>query len=82
VVLPPGAPTDVPVDVELDLVEFFDENLRGLVDLATAISGDGPPQNVKLEVQPTIQTRLGPMQYPKPIIVVSEDVGAETEGSR
>jgi hypothetical protein len=82
VVLPPGAPTDVPVNVELDLVEFFDENLRGLVDLATAISGDGPPQNVKLEVQPTIQTRLGPMQYPKPIIVVSEDVGAETEGSR
>lgn len=82
VVLSPGSPTDVPLGVELDLISFFDENLRGLVDLATAVGGDGPPTNVKLKVQPTIQTRLGPMAYPKPITVVSENVGAEAEGSR
>ena len=76
VVLSPGTPTDIPIDVSLDLVEFFDENVRGLVELATAIGGEGPPANVKLEVQPTIQTKLGPMRYPKPITVVSEDVGA------
>lgn len=76
VVMPPGTPTDVPLDIELDLVKFFDENLRGLVDLATSVGGQGPPTNVKLKVQPTIQTRLGPMQYPNPITVVSKDVGS------
>ena len=76
IVLKPGAPTDVPVDLRLDLVEFFDENLRGFVDLAIAVGGQGPPQNVKLKVQPTIQTRLGPMKYPNPITVVNEDVDA------
>lgn len=80
VVLEPGTPTDVPIDLELDLINFFDENLRGLVDLATAVAGEGPPQKVQLKVQPTIQTRLGPMAYPTPITVVSEDVGAETAG--
>lgn len=74
VVLPPGQPTDVPVDLQLDLVRFFDDNLQQLVALATAIGGEGPPANVKLKVQPTIQTRLGPMKYPSPITVVSEDV--------
>lgn len=76
VVLSPGTPKDVPVDIELDLVEFFDENLRGMVELATAVGGEGPPTNVQLRVQPTVQTRLGPMKYPNPITVVSKDVGA------
>jgi len=75
VVLPPGEPTDVPFDVELDLVRFFDDNLQGLVDLAAAISGDAPPQTLKLRVQPTVDTRLGPLQYPSPITVVSRSVG-------
>jgi hypothetical protein len=75
VVLPPGTPKDVPVDIELDLVEFFDENLRGLVDLAAAVGGEGPPTNVQLRVQPTVRTPLGPMKYPSPITVVSQDVG-------
>lgn len=75
ITLPPGEPTGVPVEVELDLVEFFGNNLRQLVGLATAVDGEGPPTNVKLKVQPTIQTRLGPMRYPSPITVVSEDVG-------
>lgn len=75
IVLPPGQPTDVPVDVSLDLAKVFDENLQQLVALATAVAGEGPPTNVKLKVQPTIQTRLGPMRYPSPITVVSKDVG-------
>jgi hypothetical protein len=81
VVLRPGAPTDVPVDVQLDLAKLFDENLQQLVSLATAVGGEGPPTNVKLRVQPTIQTRLGPMQYPSPITVVSEEVGGSSAGS-
>jgi hypothetical protein len=79
VVLPPGQPTDVPVDVQLDLRELFDDNLQQLVALATAVAGEGPPTNVKLKVQPTIQTRLGPMRYPNPITVVHEEVGGPTD---
>ena len=81
VVLRPGIPTDVPVDVQLDLATLFDENLQQLVDLATAVGGEGPPTNVKLKVQPTIQTRLGPMRYPNPITVVSEEVGGSSSGA-
>lgn len=77
VVLPPGTPKDVPVAIKLDLIDFFDENLRGLVDLATAVGGEGPPTNVALRVQPTVRTPLGRMKYPTPITVVSREVGAE-----
>lgn len=81
VMLRPGVPTEVPVDVQLDLARLFDENLQQLVALATAVGGKGPPSNVKLEVQPTIQTRLGPMRYPSPITVVNKDVGRSSVGS-
>lgn len=77
VVLPPGTPKDVPVAIKLDLIDFFDENLRGMVDLATAVGGEGPPTNVALRVQPTVRTPLGRMKYPTPITVVSREVGAE-----
>jgi len=82
VVLPPGTPKEVPVDVKLDLVEFFDENLQGLVDLATAVGGDGPPSKVQLRVQPTVRTPFGQMKYPNPITVVSKDVGGGNSSSR
>ena len=75
VVLPPGQPQDVSFRVELDLVRFFDDNLKGLVNLASAISGDAPSQNIKLRVQPTVNTMLGPVKYPSPITVVSKEVG-------
>jgi hypothetical protein len=79
VVLPPGTPKEVPVDMKLDLIDFFDENLRGLVDLATAVGGEGPPTNVSLRVQPTVRTPIGQMKYPTPITVVSRDVGSESQ---
>jgi len=79
VVLPPGEPKGVPFDVELDLVRFFDDNLQGLVDLATAVGGEAPPRTIKLRVQPTANTRFGPFQYPSPITVVSKDVGGESQ---
>ena len=77
--LSPGTPTEVPVDVELDLVRFFGDNLQQLVALATAVAGEGPPSNVQLRVRPTINTTLGPMKYPRPITVVSKDVGAASQ---
>ena len=79
VVLPPGDPTDLAFRMELDLVRFFDDNLRGLVNLASAIKGDAPPQTIKLKVQPTVATSLGPVQYPSSITVVSKEFGDNSQ---
>ena len=81
VVLPPGTPKEVGVDIDLDLVEFFDRNLQSFLDLATAVAGDGPPANLKLRVRPIIQTPIGRMKYPTPITVVSKDVGGQSESA-
>lgn len=66
-VLPPGEPVTVPVPVQLDLLEFFNDNLQQLVDLALAATGEGGPQKIRLEATPSIQTPLGPIRYPEPI---------------
>jgi len=79
VVMPPGEPTPIPIDIRLDAVEFFDNNLRDIVELALAVGGEGPPQNVKLRARPTIRTALGPIQYPSDITVVNRDVGSAAE---
>jgi len=77
-VLPPGEPTDIPIDLRLNLVEFFDNNLRDIVNLALSVRGEQEPTNVKLQVRPTVQTSLGPMRYPGTITVVDRDVGQQT----
>jgi hypothetical protein len=74
--LAPGTPTTVPVSVSLDLVRFFDENLRSLADLAMAVAGRGPETVVSLRVNPTIRTPLGRME-PGPITVGRRSVGGE-----
>jgi hypothetical protein len=70
------------VIIELDLVDFFDRNLRDLVELALSISGQGgEPKNVSLQATPTIDTPIGEMEYPRPITILSRDVGSEQGGS-
>lgn len=67
-----GARTDVPVAVRLDLLEFFDGSARDLVDLALSLGGvEREPVDVRLQALPTIQTRLGPIQYPQPLVIGS-----------
>ena len=74
--LPPGEPTDVPIAISLDLLEFFDGSARDLLELALSLTGQGgSPKNVSLRATPTIDTALGPMRYPRPITIVSQDVG-------
>lgn len=76
VLLPPGQRTDVPIDISLDLVQFFGDNLRDLVDVALAVSGqEGETRNIELQATPIIDTSLGPISYPRPITIVSHDVG-------
>lgn len=76
--LPAGEPTDVPVEMSLNLIDFFGDNLKQLIELAAAFGGDQPPKTLKLEVQPTVQTPLGSMKYPQPILVARQDVGRDS----
>lgn len=71
-VLPPGEPVSVPVNVSLDLLDFFDRQLEQAVNLALAVAGAGEPQRVRLEATPTVQTPLGPIPYPEPIRIEHE----------
>lgn len=74
IALPAGEGVDVPVRVEVDLLDFFDEQLPELVDLALAMSGQGDRQRVELQALPTVETRFGPLRYPEPIRI-GFDVG-------
>lgn len=81
--LPPGEVRYIPVGIEVDLVKFFDDNVRDLVELALSISGGegGEPKNIKLEAVPRIDTPLGAIDYPSPITIVSGDLGRAPAGS-
>lgn len=75
--LPPGALREIPVAVRLDLVEFFGTNLRDLVELALSVTGQGgEPKTIALRAVPTIDTPLGPMEYPESITIVERELGA------
>jgi hypothetical protein len=72
VLLPPGQPTDIPLMISLDLLEFFEGDAQDLVDLALSLAGlGGAPKEVALRATPTIQTPLGPMRYPRPITILA-----------
>jgi hypothetical protein len=74
--LPRGQPTDVPISVSLDLVDFFEGSARDLLELALDLSGrGGEPTEVTLRAVPTVDTALGPIRYPEPITIVSREVG-------
>ena len=76
-VLPPGEPTDVPIPISLNLVDFFQHGVRDLVELALAVGGQGgEPKRIKLIGTPTVDTPLGPIRYPEPITIISRQVGS------
>ena len=76
IVLPPGEEVGIPIDIQLDLLRFFDESAQDLVELALAVTGQGgAPKNVRLQAVPTIRTALGSIRYPQPITIVSRDLG-------
>jgi hypothetical protein len=77
VLLQPGERTDIPIDISLDLVRFFGDNLNDLVQVALSLSGQGgTPRNVTLQATPIIDTPVGSIRYPRPVTIVSRDVGA------
>jgi hypothetical protein len=75
-VLEPGVPGDIPITISLDLADFFETNARDMIDLALAVAGaGGEPTRITLRALPTIQTSIGPIRYPQPIIIVSREIG-------
>lgn len=74
--LPRGQPTDVPIQISLNLIDFFQGSARDLVDLALSLAGQGgAPTEVTLRATPTVDTAIGPIRYPQPITIVSREVG-------
>lgn len=74
--LPPGEVVDVPLEIELDLLRFYRDNVRDLADLALSLAGrGGSAQTIELKARPTIGTPLGPIQYPEEITITSRTVG-------
>lgn len=68
--LPRGATTPVPVVARLDLLEFFEGSTRELVNLAAGLAGlGGEPVALRLEATPTVETALGPLRYPRPVVL-------------
>lgn len=74
--LPPGEPVLIPMQMRLNLLEFFDGPAQSLVDLALAIAGlQSDPTVVSLRAIPTVDTPLGPIRYPSPITIARRTVG-------
>jgi hypothetical protein len=75
-VLRRGQPTDVPIDVSLDLLDFFQGSAQDLFALALSLADpNAPPTEVALRATPTVDTTLGPIRYPRPITIVDREVG-------
>lgn len=76
IALPSGVETRIPLRMELDLLEFFEGSSESLLNLASGLVGArADPTRITLRAVPTIDTPLGPMQYPSPITIVSRSVG-------
>jgi len=74
--LPRGQTTDVPIQISLDLLDFFQGSAQDLVNLALSLAGQGgAPTEVALRATPTVDTAIGPIRYPQPITIVSREVG-------
>jgi hypothetical protein len=72
----PGEATDVRVPIALDLWQFFQGSAGDALELAAGLAGLGARRTeVALRAVPTIDTPLGPIQYPGAITIVRRTVG-------
>jgi len=74
--LPPGQPTTVPIEISLDLLDFYERSGQDLIELAFNLAGaGGAPKQITVRATPTINTALGAITYPRPITIVAQSVG-------
>lgn len=70
VAITPGTTADVPVAVRFDLLAITGGGARDLFETAMSLAGYGTThKELRLELVPTIDTSLGPITYPSPIVV-------------
>jgi hypothetical protein len=75
-VFEPGRVVDVPVPVRFDAYDLYEHNAQDLYELGLAIAGvSGYRKEIRLDLEPTVETDWGPIRYPRPITV------RRTEGS-
>lgn len=68
----PGEAQDVPLVIGFNLLEFFDDGIKEMVNLASSLEKkEEVGKRIRLQVTPTIDTSLGPIRYPQPITVIS-----------
>jgi hypothetical protein len=66
----PGTPAYVPIAVRYDLLAHGSRGARDLFDLAIGIAGlGGTPRDVRIELRPVVDTPLGPIAYPQPVVI-------------
>jgi hypothetical protein len=76
--LPPGQAVTIPLQLRLNLMEFFSGSAESLLNLAAGIAGlRADPTRITLRAVPSIDTPLGPITYPTPITIVSRTVGGD-----
>lgn len=65
-----GQSSDIPLGVRIDLLTLGVSGARDIYNLALAIAGQGTiSKELRLELVPTVDTPMGPMTYPNPVIV-------------
>jgi len=75
IVLPAGQRVDIPIGVEVDLLDLYSDNRDDMIQLALRLLGrGGDPQNLELALRPTVSTPLGPIDYPGEIVVTRRDL--------
>jgi hypothetical protein len=69
---PGGATTIIPLQVTVDLKQFFaNKGYNDLVNLALTIAGKGGVSQIQLKATPTMSTPLGSVRYPGELTIVS-----------
>lgn len=74
----PGTPTVFAVPISLDVYRFFRANARDAFELAKGLSGvSSTATRISVTAMPVVDTPLGEIRYPEPIVIVRRTVGGE-----
>jgi hypothetical protein len=73
----PGARTVMRVPIRLDLVRFFRSSGRDAFEVACGLANLGGcrPTEIQVRAMPTVDSRLGPIEYDQPITILRRTVG-------
>ena len=68
--IPVAGRVTIPLDLQLDLLDFVEGNAQDLLNLVLSFAGqEVPPTELRLEAIPVVETSLGPIRYPRPIVI-------------